>query len=175
MNCKILVAAFVACLYLHGSAVAQPRTDVVSAVARAVSGYDKYTVFDDVRADIDGGAVTLSGKVTLPAKKDELGRRVAAVDGVTSLRNDIEVLAASPADDDLRRKVARAIYGNATFWRYAAMPTPPIRILVEHGRVTLTGVVATDSERLLARSLATGLGETSLACELTIERAGRRP
>lgn len=175
MNWKTLLATFAAFLLLPDPSEAQPRADVLTSVTRAVSSYDKYTVFDDVRADVDGGSVTLLGKVTTPAKRDDLARRVAALEGVTAVRNDIVVLAASPSDDDLRRKIARAIYGNATFWRYAAMPTPPIRILVERGRVTLTGIVATESERLLARSLATGLGETSLACELSIERSGRRP
>ena len=117
--------------------------------------------------------MTLIGKVTTLGKKEEIGKRIAAIDGVTAVRNEIDVLAASPSDDELRRRVARAIYGNAAFWRYAAMPTPPIRILVEQGRVTLTGVVGSDSDRMLARSLATGLGETSLSCELTTERASR--
>ena len=165
------VAAFV-CLTSH--AFAQPRLDgLQDDVARAVSTYNRYTVFDDVRVQVDGGVVTLSGKVTAALKKEEIGKRAAAVDGVTAVRNEIDVLAASPSDDDLRQRIARAIYSNAAFWRYAALPTPPIRILVERGRVTLTGMVASESERMLARSLATGLGESSLACELSIERSSR--
>ena len=175
MNSQIVLAALVAILLTGpaGPASAQPRADLSSGVARAVSSYDKYTVFDDVRANVEGTVVTLSGKVTMPGKREEIGKRVAAVEGVTTVKNEIDVLAPSPSDDDLRRRVARAIYGNAAFWRYASMPTPPIRILVERGRVTLTGNVATESDRLLARSLATGLGETSLTCELTLDRAGR--
>ena len=166
-----IVLAAVVTLVCAPLATAQPRTEPLpTEIARSVTTYSRYTVFDDVRAHIDGGTVTLSGKVTIPAKKEELGRRVAAVHGVTSLRNEIEVLTALPSDDDLRHRVARAIYGNAAFWRYAAMPAPPIRILVEQGRVTLTGAVATESDRMLAKSLATGLGESSILCELRIER-----
>lgn len=176
MNFRIPLAVTAAFLCL-GTALpvnAQPRPDtLLSDVARSVTSYSRYTVFDDVRAQVDGSVVTLTGKVTMPVKKEEIGKRVAALDGVTAVRNDIGVLAGSPSDDDLRRRVARAIYGNAAFWRYAAMPTPPIRIIVEHSRVTLTGVVATESDRMLARSLATGLGETSLTNDLTIERASR--
>jgi hypothetical protein len=37
---------------------------------------------------------------------------------------------------------------------------------VENGRVTLAGVVNSNVERMLARSLATGLGEFSVTNEL---------
>jgi osmotically-inducible protein OsmY len=151
--------------------LAQPRSEnLPSEAVRSVTTYNRYTVFDDVRVHVEGGMVTLSGKVTLRVKKDELGKRIAALAGVMALRNEIEVLPSLPSDEDLRHRVARAIYSHAAFWRYAAMPTPPIRILVEHGRVTLTGVVATESDRMLARSLATGLGESSLSCDLRTER-----
>ena len=38
------------------------------------------------------------------------------------------------------------------------MANPPIHIVVNRGRVTLTGVVQSNVERMLARSLATGFG-----------------
>ena len=47
-----------------------------------------------------------------------------------------------PEDDDLRHRVAKAIYGNPSFWSYAAMSNPPIHIIVERGQVTLKGTVA---------------------------------
>jgi len=168
----LAVAAALLC-FTSGLAARAQADDLAAAIARSVTSYTRYTVFDDVHAQVEGTVVTLTGKVTTPGKKEEIGKRIAAIDGVTAVRNDIDVLAASPSDDELRRRVARAIYGNAAFWRYAAMPTPPIRILVEHGRVTLTGMVGSDSDRMLARSLATGLGEASLSCELTTERASR--
>lgn len=174
MKLRITLAAVAVYFCLIPSALAQSRHDGLPAdIARAVSTYNRYTVFDDVRVNVDGGTVTLTGKVTLPIKKEEIGRRVAAIDGVTAVRNDIAVLEAQPSDDNLRQRIARAIYSNAAFWRYAAMPTPPIRILVERGRVTLTGAVATETERSLARSLASGHGESSLACDLMIERNAR--
>jgi osmotically-inducible protein OsmY len=42
------------------------------------------------------------------------------------------------------------------------MPSPPIHIVVEHGRVTLTGVVQSEVDRMLARSLATQFGALSV-------------
>ena len=171
MKYRILFAAVAALLCVSASGAAQSRIEnLPSDISRSVTTYSRYTIFDDVRAQVEGSTVTLSGKVTLPIKREELGQRIAALAGVTALRNEIEVLPALSTDDELRHRVARAIYGNAAFWRYAAMPAPPIRILVEHGRVTLTGVVASEADRILARSLATGLGESSLSCELRTER-----
>ncbi|HKH74563.1 MAG TPA: BON domain-containing protein [Vicinamibacterales bacterium] len=129
------------------------------SVARSVNAYPRFTVFDDVNVQSEAGVVTLTGKVTMPYKKEEIGKRVEGVDGVKALRNQIEVLSVSIEDDRLRQRIARAIYGNSAFWHYAAMPNPPIHIVVEHSRVTLTGVVYSEADRLLARSLATGFGE----------------
>ena len=102
----------------------------------------------------------------MPYKKDDIGKRIAGIDGVREVQNNIEVLPVSNFDDQLRYRIARAIYGNPSFWNYAAMANPPIHIIVEHGHVTLTGVVNSNVERMLARSLATGLGELSVENEL---------
>jgi hyperosmotically inducible protein len=102
----------------------------------------------------------------MPYKRDDIERRVAKIDGVRELNNQIEVLPVSAFDDDLRYRIARAIYGNPSFWHYAAMAQPPIHIIVDRGRVTLTGVVNSQVERMLARSLATGWGELSVTNEL---------
>jgi hyperosmotically inducible protein len=95
---------------------------------------------------------------------------VSRLEGVRDVRNQIAVLPASPFDDELRYRAARAIYSNPAFWSYASMPKPPIHIIVEHGRVTLRGVVASEVERALARSLATGIGEVSVTSELRTDR-----
>jgi osmotically-inducible protein OsmY len=68
--------------------------------------------------------------------------------------NGIAVLPLSPADDDLRYRVARSIYGHPLFWVHAQMPARPIHIVVECGRVTLTGAVDSERHRWLASSLA---------------------
>jgi hyperosmotically inducible periplasmic protein len=155
-------------LILAGSASAQDARDVrVSAeIVRAVNNYAHFTIFDDISTNVENGDVLLVGKVTMPFKRAEIEKRLALIEGVRHIRNEIEVLPASVADDELRRRVARAIYGNPSFWNYAARAHPPIHIVVEHGRVTLTGVVNSNVERVLARSLATGLGELSVTNEL---------
>ncbi len=151
-------------LAVAATASAQDRRDVRLAddIARSVLGYAQLGIFDDINASVENGAVILSGKVTTPYKKSELQKRIERIDGVRSLRNDIDVLSVSIYDENLRYRVARAIYGNPSFWSYASMANPPIHIIVERGRVTLSGVVSSNVERMLARTLATGLGELSV-------------
>jgi hyperosmotically inducible periplasmic protein len=139
---------------------------VLRDVTSEVRQYSRFTVFDDVNAAIEDGVVTLAGRVTMPFKRDEIAARVARVDGVREVRNELAVLPVSPFDDELRYRIARAIYGNSAFWHYAAMANPPIHIVVEHGRVTLTGVVNNNVERMLARSLATTFGAFSVKNDL---------
>jgi hyperosmotically inducible periplasmic protein len=142
---------------------------VLRAVAWEIARYPHYTIFDHVDVALESGVARLTGKVTLAHKRKDIERRVARVEGVRSVRNDIAVLPASAFDDELRYRVARAIYGNPNFWNYAAMATPPIHILVEHGRVTLRGVVDNDVDRMLARSLAASHGALSVDNALRTE------
>ena len=170
MNARIL-AALALLLWLPVTAAAQNETDarLHDAIARSLQSYQRLTIFDEVSALVQNGVVTVSGKVTMPFKKDEIARRLTDVAGVREVRNDITVLPVSIEDDELRRRVARGIYGNSAFYRYAAMPRPPIHIIVENGDVTLMGIVPTDVDRALARSLARGKGERSVTCALRTE------
>ena len=131
-------------------------------VATSVERYTRFTIFDDVNVGVNDGVVTLTGKVTMPYKRNDLEKRIAKVDGVRSVSDEIGVLPVSRFDDELRYRIARSIYNNSNFWNYAIMPNPPIHIVVEHGRVTLTGVVQSNVDRMLARSLATQFGALSV-------------
>ena len=165
MNVRTSLAATLALLVtITSAAVAQDQRDVRLAedIGRSISGFTRLTIFDDINATVENGMVVLTGKVTMPYKKSDLERRIGKIDGVRGLRNDIGVLPVSQFDDELRHRVSRAIYTNPSFWNYAAMANPPIHIIVEGGHVTLAGVVNSNVERMLARSLATGLGEFSV-------------
>src|SRR5262245_25899381 len=122
---------------------------VFNDIAAAVNGYTRTTIFDDVNTSVRDGAVTLTGKVTMPYKKDDIGKRIAGVDGVRTIDNRIEVLPVSSFDDQLRYRIARSIYGNSAFWNYAIMANPPIHIVVDRSRVTLTGVVNSEVDGAL--------------------------
>ena len=135
---------------------------VIKDVATSVQRYTQFTIFDDVSANVKDGVVTLSGRVTMPYKRNDIEKRVAKVDGVRDVRDEITVLPVSQFDEELRYRIARSIYNNSNFWNYAIMPNPPIHIVVEHGRVTLTGVVQSEVDRMLARSLASQFGAFSV-------------
>jgi hyperosmotically inducible protein len=110
-----------------------------------------YSVFDDLGFIVNGGTVTLVGAVTQPVVKDDAGRTVKSVEGVTNVVNNIEVLPLSPIDDQLRRRVYRAIYGDpALSTRYGFQSLPSIHIIVKNGNVRLEGVVANEMDRSIA-------------------------
>lgn len=135
-------------------------------IGTQVERYTQYTIFDSISASVEDGRVVLTGWVTMPYKRDDIEQRVRRLDGVVSIENGIRVLPVSTFDDELRFRIARAIYGNSTFWQYASMANPPIKIVVNRGHVTLEGVVISNVERMLARSLATGFGELAITNHL---------
>jgi hyperosmotically inducible periplasmic protein len=149
-------------------AIGAERKDlqIANDVSKAVNRYPNFTIFDDLIIAVRDGVVTLDGKVTMPYKRDAIEKKVAQVEGVKDVRDRIGVLPVSLDDDALRARIARSIYGNSNFWNYAVMPNPPIHIIVEHGRVTLTGVVQSDVDRMLARSLATSFDAFSVTNNL---------
>jgi len=120
-----------------------------NAVADRVNRYDRMTIFDSIDIGVKDGVVTLTGEVTNPIKRDEIGKEIAKVDGVRTLKNNIAVLPVSPFDDQLRARLARSIYGNSNFSSNRGA-IPSIRIIVDNGHVTLTGVVNSDFDRQFA-------------------------
>lgn len=139
---------------------------IFNDLSRQVLRYSQFTIFDSINAQVDDGVVTLSGRVTMPYKRDDIAERIARVAGVRQVNNEIAVLPVSQFDDELRLRIARAIYGNSNFWTYGAMANPPIHIIVEHGRVTLEGVVNSNVDRMLARSIASSFGAFSVTNNL---------
>ncbi|HEV8317350.1 MAG TPA: BON domain-containing protein [Vicinamibacterales bacterium] len=163
-------------LGLSSGAQAADRVDLQTFrdISNQVLRYSHFTIFDSVHAAVDNGIVTLTGKVTMPYKRADIEKRVAEVRGVREIQNRIEVLPVSQMDNELRFQISRAIYGNSAFWNYAAMVNPPIHVIVERGRVTLEGVVNSDVDRMLARSLASSFGAFSVTNELKTEAEMRQ-
>jgi hyperosmotically inducible protein len=109
-----------------------------------------YSVFDNLAYQMDGDKVTLFGQVTRPTLKSDAEAAVKSIEGVASVVNNIEVLPLSPMDDQLRRAVFRAIYGDSGLPRYSVQAVPSIHIIVKNGNVTLEGVVDNESDKNLA-------------------------
>lgn len=168
MTKRITLMAVALVLSLSGAGYAQERKDlqIFNDISTQVNRYPQFTIFDSIDAGVDDGNVVLSGWVTMPYKKTDIERRVAKVAGVKAVKNDIQVLPVSQFDDELRFRISRAIYGSSSFWNYGAMANPPIHIVVVRGHVTLTGVVNSHVDRVLARSLAVGFGSFDVKNEL---------
>lgn len=139
-------------------------------VAAAVLNYAKFSIFDDINVAVDNRNVTLLGRVTSPQKKDEIEKRVARVDGIRTLKNEIGVLPLSQTDSRLRNVVASAIYRHPVFWEYSQLPNPPIHIIVENQHITLTGEVSSQVDSMLAYSLAQVTGAVSITNKIRVAR-----
>jgi len=109
-----------------------------------------YSVFDNLTFQVEGDKVTLSGQVTRPTLKSDAEAAVKSIEGVASVVNNIEVLPLSPIDDQIRRAVYRAIYGDPGLSRYSIQAVPSIHIIVKNGNVTLEGAVDNEGDKNLA-------------------------
>ena len=116
-----------------------------------------YSVFDNLAYKVEGDKVTLYGQVTRPTLKSDAEAAVKSIEGVASVVNNIEVLPLSPMDDELRRAVYRAIYGDPALSRYGFQAVPSIHIIVKNGNVTLEGVVDNETDKNLAGLRANGV------------------
>jgi len=128
------------------------RKDVVDQIL----SYPWYTVYDSIGADVDNGFVLLRGSVNQPYRKTDIEQRIAGIPGVKGMKSQIEVQSVSGFDDSLRRQLVRRIYGDERFVQYASWANPPIRIVVDRGRVTLTGYVNSPVEQQLVGNIARG-------------------
>lgn len=136
--------------------VSNPETDLqlAQAVAKAVSRYPYYTVFDHVSGSVANGVVTLIGDVTpTPDKPAGIRERVAKVSGVQGVVNQTEVLSPGIGDARLRYSLARQLFNHPSLSRYTGYDSG-IHIIVKTGYVTLKGTVYDQADKLLAESVA---------------------
>ena len=116
-----------------------------------------YSVFDNLTYTVEGDNVTLNGQVTRPTVKSDAESAVKSIEGVGTVINNIEVLPPSPMDDDIRRAVYRAVYGDSGLQRYALQAVPSIHIIVKNGNVVLEGVADTEADKNMANLRARGV------------------
>ena len=157
---KLMIAAGVLSMGIGVTAAraSYSDADIARKLTHEIRMYSRYTIFDNISFRVNEGAVELLGEVSQPFKKDDLGRIAQRVPGVSSLTNDIKVLPLSSLDNQLRFQVARAIYRDPVLSRYSLQAVGPIHIIVDHGHVTLEGVVSTEAEKDVAGIRANGAG-----------------
>ncbi|HEY7925042.1 MAG TPA: BON domain-containing protein [Vicinamibacteria bacterium] len=131
-------------------------SEIRKDVADRILSYSWYTVYDSIGADVENGFVLLRGSVNQPYRKTDIEQRIASIPGVKGMKSEIQVQGVSGFDDSLRRQLVRRIYGDERFVQYASWAHPPIRIVVDGGRVTLTGYVSSPVEQQLLGNIARG-------------------
>jgi len=130
-----------------------------------------YGIYDNLGFEVNGNDVILYGQVVRPTTKAEAESRVKRIEGVDHVINKIEVLSPSSSDDRIRRQVARAVFNSDGLYRYAMGANPSIHIVVNHGNVTLDGVVSSQMDSQLAYTAARQVpGVFSVTNNLRVER-----
>jgi osmotically-inducible protein OsmY len=141
------------------------------SVRRALERLPYYGVFDLLAFGVDRGIVTLVGYAYRPGLKKEAEAAAWRGVGVEEVANRVEILPVSEDDDRIRWATFYNIYTDEFLSRYAPggvmqtrralfeyrqfpglqpFGTYPIHIVVRNGRVTLVGVVDSQSDKLTA-------------------------
>jgi osmotically-inducible protein OsmY len=146
---------------------------LAEAVRHQLAMLPWYNVFDWLQAEVNAdGKVVLRGQVVRPVTRSDAAASVKHIEGVTEVKNEIEVLPLSTFDDRTRMAMYRTIYSfNSPLFRYSEGVVPPIHIIVENGHVTLKGVVASKMDSDLAYIEASSVPYVfSVTNELRIEK-----
>jgi len=115
-----------------------------------------YGVFDHLDYQVNGTEVILSGQVTSEhaTTKDDAGKFVKSIPGVTNVVNNIEVLPPSLMDNRIRRAEFRAVFSHADLGRYTMGAIPQVHFIVKNGHVSLEGVVMNQMDKNIAGIVA---------------------
>jgi hyperosmotically inducible protein len=164
MNCKSKVLAVLLLVLAWApltSGQVEPSSPAQARIAKEVRHellmLPYFGVFDNIEFQVNGGTVTLLGAVTRPVLKSDAENVVKKIEGVSHVDNKIDVLPPAPMDDQLRRALFHAIYGEPSLEKYALGVQKPIRIIVRNGHVTLEGVVDSEADKNIAGIRANGV------------------
>jgi hyperosmotically inducible protein len=115
-----------------------------------------YGAFDNLEYQVNGNEVILSGQVISEhaTTKDDAGKFVSSIPGVTKVVNNIEVLPTSPFDNQIRRAEYRTVFSHADLGRYTLGAIPQVHIIVKNGHVFLEGVVMNQMDKNIAGIVA---------------------
>lgn len=149
----------------------QPRSDkeIRADAERAVLRWERYGPFDAVSIDVVDGAAKLSGWVEDPFKRNEIEERLARVDAIRDVLNDLRVQGFSQGDQRLRREIHAKIYADPLFERWRGYPDPPVRVYVDRGRVILAGTVGSEVEQVAVGMLARGTLAFTVSNQVKVE------
>jgi len=111
-------------------------------------GYDNQ--FNFVEVSVKDGVTTLTGETYNDVGRDSALALANSMPGVKDVVDNIKVSPVSGFDDRIRISALRAIYRDPVLGRYASDPALPIRIVVDNGKLSLYGTVATAMDKQIA-------------------------
>jgi osmotically-inducible protein OsmY len=111
-------------------------------------GYDNQ--FNFIEVSVKNGSATLTGETRTDVGRDSALALANYMPGVKDVVDNIQVSPVSGFDDRIRISAVRAIYRDPVLGRYASDPARPIRIVVDNGKLSLYGTVATAMDKQIA-------------------------
>ena len=115
------------------------------------------SMFNAIAVKVDQGVATLDGHARTYMDRASALTLVSTTPGVRGVVDLIEVDPVSPMDDEIRIRVARAVYGDSSLRKYMIDPAKPIRISVQRGNVSLYGTVNNRMDAQIALVRANGV------------------
>lgn len=136
------------------------QADIEKKVFKKILGMPYYGLFDNIKFEVDGSTVILHGDVYNGINRSSAARRVAKIDGVENVVNNIKLLPPSRFDNVIRRRLVRRFSNGGSLYRYIIGVNPNMRIIVKRGHITLEGFVGNSGDSRLANILAQGVPGT---------------
>jgi len=154
---RILIALALLVLAVPAALAATGQQKTMDKVRKQLVTLPYYGVFDNLEYQLEGDTATLYGQVQNPITRQDAERRVAKIEGINHVINNIQVLPVSGFDDSIRAREYRAVFGSGSLYRYSMGANPSIHIVVKNGHVTLDGVVSNETDSRLAYIAARGV------------------
>jgi hypothetical protein len=170
----IITFAFLSLLAFDAEAQS-PQTPLERQIFKQINRLPYYGVFDFISYQVNGGTVTLYGKVASLGTKKSAERAIKRIDGVETVINNIDELPLTSFDNSIRRQIVGDFYNRGGgLYRYLQGNNPAVRIIVENGRVTLEGYVSNRGDSTLAYVIANGAqGVFNVKNNLIVDRSDR--
>jgi osmotically-inducible protein OsmY len=116
-----------------------------------------YGLYDSITAKVNGSTVVLGGSVYSLGTSRDAERAVKRIPGVTHVVNNIRELPLSSFDDQIRRQLTMRIARAGGLYRYLQGVNPPVRLIVDRGRISLEGYVDNRADANLMYITARGV------------------
>jgi hyperosmotically inducible protein len=115
------------------------------------------SMFNAIGVRVSQGVATLNGHARTYVDRASALALVGTTPGVREVVDLVQVDPVSPMDDEIRIRIARAVYGDSSLRKYMIDPAKPIRISVQRGNVSLYGMVDNRMDAQIALARANGV------------------